>query len=111
MTDVGSLPGGKEAQVIAAIRERHLKANVAEQEEMGRVVRWDLAYVDHGGTIFGPGPYLHVPIEVTMASDGVEGPGHNFTVRVYPPERLRKKLAKLLPGLPAVVGSHQQGDA
>ena len=73
--------------VIAAIRANHLQANIVEFERdpglMG-APDWDHASVDIGGTVFGPGPYLHVPI--------VGGAGDGTRQRVYAPERLRKRL-------------------
>lgn len=67
-------------QVIAAIRKNHLKANIAPSVRL----RWAQATVDPGGTIFGLGPYLKVP---------VFGDSFGIRVRVYAPERLRKRLA------------------
>lgn len=75
--------------VIAAIRANHLKANIAtcecDPKCWGRPL-WSKAWVDRGGTIFGPGPYLHVPIR---------GGDRDGTVqRVYAPARLRRRLAR-----------------
>lgn len=79
-----------DADVLAAIRARHLKANIAGHEQSARsVVHWEKAWVDPGGTIFGPGPYAKVPISFIDEDDG-----WSIVVRVYPPERLRKRLAK-----------------
>lgn len=72
------------ADVIRAIRRRHLKANI--ERISPRHVGWHLAWVDPGGTIFGPGPYLKVPI--------VGGEWKGTTQRVYAPARLRRQLAK-----------------
>jgi hypothetical protein len=69
-----------DADVIAAIRKTHLKANIAHEHP--RTHRWDRARVDPGGTIFGPGPYVKLPL-----ADG-------RTIRVYPPARLQRRLAK-----------------
>ncbi len=78
-----------DAQVIAAIRANHLKANIdrfeREPERCGRPV-WERAWIDPGGTIFGVGPYLKVPIE------GGEWDG--CVQRVYAPARLRVRLAR-----------------
>lgn len=74
-----------DAEVIAAIRKCHLKANIADYEH--DTVWWAGATVDRGGTIFGPGPYLKVP---------VTNQGITITIRVYPPARLRRKLRKAL---------------
>lgn len=76
--------------VISAIRACHLKANIAafesDPQRWGRP-DWSGAYVDPGGTIFGPGPYLKVPI--------VGGEWGGTTQRVYAPARLRRRLAAL----------------
>ncbi len=82
-----------DAEVIAAIRKRHKRYNIRVWERHPRrgTVRWERASVDPGGTIFGPGPYLHVPITMNPVWYGCED---EIAVRVYPPERLRKKLAK-----------------
>lgn len=71
------------AEVIAAIRAKHLKANVSHLP--ADALEWDSAWVDAGGGIFGEGPYLKVPIR-----------GHEcgLVVRVYAHERLRKRLAR-----------------
>ncbi len=76
-----------DADVIAAIRKMHLKANIAEIErDPACTVHWNQATVDIGGTIFGPGPYLHVPI----SGQGWDGTRR----RVYPPARLQRRLTK-----------------
>jgi hypothetical protein len=76
-----------DADVIDAIRRCHLKANIDDFErDPSSDVQWDRATIDVGGTpIFGNGPYLHVPV-VTTEDECV--------VRVYPPARLRRRLAK-----------------
>lgn len=83
-----------DAEVIAAIRANHLKANIwhfeADPERWGRPA-WERAWIDGGGTIFGAGPYLKVPIE------GGEWDG--TTRRVYAPARLRRRLAKMWQGV------------
>ena len=78
--------------VIAAIRARHLKANISPFEEglEGRP-DWDHATIDPGGTIFGAGPYLKVPI--------VGGEWDGTRQRVYPPARLRRRLAAKWEGM------------
>ena len=73
--------------VVAAIRADHLKANIgAHEADPYATIYWSQATMDRGGTIFGPGPYLKVPVlanlELTMC-------------RVYAPARLRRRLAKL----------------
>jgi hypothetical protein len=77
-----------DAEVLAAIRANHLKANIAYHEsgESEGTPRWDKAWVDPGGVLWGPGPYAKVPIDFG-------DPNWNIVVRVYPPERLRKRLA------------------
>jgi hypothetical protein len=85
------------ADMIAALRANHLKANVGWIEALGDrpmhvsgapiVIHWDRAWIDPGGTVFGPGPYLHVPITSFW------GAGEETTHRVYPPARLRRRLA------------------
>lgn len=76
-------------QVVAAIRRNHLKANISHFESdprrWGRP-QWSKAWVDCGGTIFGDGPYLHVPIK------GGEWDG--TVQRVYPPARLGRWLRR-----------------
>lgn len=81
----------KDAEVLAAILASHLRANISAYEGgiNGAAIHWNRAYLDPGGVIFGPGPYAKVPI--TFPGDD---PGWDIVVRVYPPERLRKRLAK-----------------
>lgn len=80
------------AEVIAAIRANHLKANIDQFERNPRFwgrPQWRTAWIDPGGTIFGDGPYLKVRIKGGRA-------GWDDTVRrVYPPARLRRRLARL----------------
>lgn len=74
-------------EIIAAIRANHLKANIDKFDRdpaFWGAPQWDKAWVDDGGTIFGPGPYLHVPI--------VGGDFDGTVQRVYPPARLRRRL-------------------
>ena len=79
-----------EQEVIALIRANHLKANIGWCERKRSVtLHWDRAWVDMGGTIFGDGPYLHVPIT------NYWGTGEETVHRVYPPARLRRRLQKL----------------
>jgi hypothetical protein len=87
-----------DAEIVAAIRAHHLKANIGWVESLGRdpvhsggmpiTIHWDRAWVDKGGTVFGEGPYLHVPIT------GYWGDNEETVHRVYPPARLRRKLAR-----------------
>lgn len=76
-----------DAEVIAAIRRTHLKANIAHFErDPACVIQWDRAWVDPGGSVFGAGPYLHVPVTC--------GDEDGIVVRVYPPARLRRRLER-----------------
>ena len=75
--------------VIAAIRACHLRANIGQfEDDKTTTVHWDSpdVTVDPGGTIFGPGPYIKVPV----TGAGWDGTRH----RVYAPERLRRRIAK-----------------
>lgn len=86
-----------DAEVIEAIRANHLKANmdtIAMAEQEGGRAAWERAWLDPGGTIFGSGPYLKVPI------DG--GAWNGTSHRVYPPARLRRQLAKQWKHVPVV---------
>lgn len=76
-------------EVIAAIKANHLKVNVTFIYDVGGRLDWGRAWVDPGNTLFGLGPYAKVP---TTHDDTV--------IRVYPPERLRKKLAAQWEGMP-----------
>lgn len=100
------IPGDVAAKIVAAIRAHHLKANILGHEQAGNAIHWDRAWVDPGGTIFGNGPYAKVPVTF---HDAPPGPENEIVIRVYAPERLRRKLAKLLPGKPAVVGGAPEG--
>src|SRR4051812_32429527 len=81
------------AGVIAAIRANHLKANIGWIEDKGpkprhktgrRIfVHWGRAWIDGGNAWI----YLHVPIT------GYYGGEEETTQRIYPPARLRRKLA------------------
>jgi len=74
-------------QVILAIRRCHLKANISQFEgKRGIKVLWLQATVDPGGTFFGPGPYLKVPIS--------GGDWDGTRQRVYAPARLRRRLER-----------------
>ena len=85
-----------DAEVIAAIRANHLKANIGGYEnahfDMENVtIHWERAWVARGGTVFGKGPYLKVPITRRGYRSFQDD---EIVIRVYPPERLRKKLAR-----------------
>lgn len=73
-----------EAEVLVAIRANHYRASLSGYEKRGATVHWDKAWVDPGGVIWGLGPYAKVPITFD---------GDELVIRVYPPERLRKRLA------------------
>lgn len=75
-----------DADIIAAIRNKHKRANLGYEKMDEFTVQWDEAWVDPGGTIFGPGPYLKVPIHHKGK--------YYCAVRVYAPERLRRSLAE-----------------
>lgn len=72
-----------DADVIAAIRTQHLKANISAVPESCQV--WGRAFVDPGGSIFGAGPYVKLPVVCD---------NEKIIIRVYAPERLRRRLAK-----------------
>ena len=74
-----SSPALTDADVIAAIREHHLVIRAPG------IRMWREATVDPGGTIFGPGPYAHLPI---LCDDD-----ERIVVRVHAPARLRRRLA------------------
>ena len=87
--------GGKprvmgDREVIDAIRARHLKANIDyyESKPGWYTLRWEAAWLDPGGSIFGPGPYVKLPVDIhepDCTDDAV--------IRVYAPARLRRRLA------------------
>jgi hypothetical protein len=79
-----------DAEVITAIRANHLKANISNPYYVRH--HWDQAWVDRGGTIFGPGPYVHLPVDAVW-EDGSDKTDR-LVIRVYPPARLRRKLAR-----------------
>lgn len=86
-------PSLTDADVIAAIRANHLKANIGWCERKRSVtLHWDRAWVDPGGTYFGGGPYLKLPIT------NYWGEGEETVHRVYPPARLMRRLAKIWAG-------------
>lgn len=78
-----------DAEVIAAIRANHLKANIENPCIMGK--HWDEAWLDPGDSIFGPGPYVKLPVDYLVRHGSPET--ERVTIRVYPPARLRRKLA------------------
>lgn len=79
-----------DADVIAAIQRCHLKANIRYSCYVRH--HWDLAWVDPGGTIFGPGPYVKLPVDWLVRNGSDET--NRVTIRVYAPARLRRRLAK-----------------
>ncbi len=79
-----------DAEVIAAIRANHLKANIRNRCYVRHY--WDQAWLDKGGTIFGPGPYVKLPVD-WLVRDGSDETDR-VTIRVYPPARLRRQLTK-----------------
>lgn len=88
--------GMNDAEVLAAIQATHLRANIAGYEARADAeVHWEQAWIDPGGVLWGPGPYAKVPITFKD-----EGPAWDVVIRVYPPERLRKRLAKQWSGTP-----------
>ncbi len=91
-----------EADVIAAIRARHLKANIDSPYYVRH--HWDRAWVDPGGTIFGEGPYVKLPVD--WAIYGPERPEtEEVTIRVYAPARLRRRLARRLASIHKIDGT------
>ncbi len=79
-----------DAEVLAAIRANHRKANISGYEARAdAVIHWEQAWIDPGGVLWGSGPYAKVPITFKD-----EGPAWDIVVRVYPPEWLRKRLHK-----------------
>ena len=77
-------------EVIAAIRQNHLKANIRDTAYVRH--HWDEAWVDPGGTIFGAGPYVKLPVDwlIRDGSDETE----RVVIRVYAPARLRRRLVQ-----------------
>ena len=71
-----------DAEIIAAIRKMHLTIDVPPDA----VLDWERATVDPGGTFFGPGLYLHVPVTTCD--------GDRLVVRANAPKRIRKRLAR-----------------
>jgi hypothetical protein len=75
-----------EAVQLNALEWRHMVA--------GQIVweRWEEATVDPGGSLWGPGPYVKLPVDVVY-EDGTED---LITVRVHPREWIRRILASAL---------------
>lgn len=84
-----------DAKIIALIRADHLKANIGhfERDTKSSILHWDEAWIDPGGTIFGPpgAPYLKVPVTSRLFSDEDKLPR-----RVYATARLRRKLTRMI---------------
>lgn len=78
-----------EREIIEAIRANHLKANIRNTCYVRHY--WDEAWLDTGPGLFAKGPYVKLPVDwlVREGSDETE----RVVIRVYPPERLRRKLA------------------
>lgn len=75
-----------DAEVIAAIRATHLKANIADYEaDETWTIHWDQATVQSSDTIFGDAPYLRVPVTTWVIDDP-------RVVRVHAPARLLRRL-------------------
>lgn len=79
-----------DAEVIDAIRRNHLKANISNPYYVRH--HWKLAWVDPGGTIFGDGPYVKLPVD-WLEREGSRRTAR-VTIRVYAPARLRRTLAR-----------------
>ena len=79
--------------VVAAIRADHLKTNIGRYErDRLATIHWFQATVDWGGTMFGAGPYLKVPVShIQWETDTV-------ILRVYAPVQLQRRLTKLREG-------------
>ena len=82
-----------DTEVIVAIRKNHLRANIAEFDDNPEraILHWDRAWIDPGGTIFGEGPYVKLPLTYNAEWYGIK---EEITIRVYAPERLRKRLIR-----------------
>lgn len=78
-----------DADVVAAIRRSHLQANIDNPYYVRH--HWNLAWVDPGGTVFGPGPYVKLPVDWLVRKGSEETA--RVTIRVYAPARLRRRLA------------------
>lgn len=78
-----------DADVIDAVRRHHLRANISNTAYVRQY--WEQAWVDPGGTIFGPGPYVKLPVDLLIRDDS--DLTNRVVIRVYPPERLRRRLA------------------
>lgn len=84
-----------DAEIIALIRASHLKANIGcvERDKVSSIIHWDEAWVDPGGSIFGPpgAPYLKVPVTSRLFSDTDKLPR-----RVYATARVRRQLQRMI---------------
>jgi len=79
-----------DTEIIEIVRAHHLRANIGDP--VYRHPRWHEAWVDPGGGIFGPGPYVHLPIDllVSRAGEATE----RVVIRVYPDARGRRLLRR-----------------
>jgi hypothetical protein len=91
--DAHGLSGGlmTDAEVIAVIRVTHTWSNIKDPLFVRHY--WDKATLDPGGTIFGPGPYVHLPVD--YIANRQTGETERLVIRVYPSERVRRTLERL----------------
>jgi hypothetical protein len=79
-----------DADVITAIRHCHLKANIRNPYYVRH--HWKLAWVDPGGTLWGDGPYVKLPVDWLWKKGSKRT--DRVTIRVYAPARLRRRIAR-----------------
>lgn len=84
-------PPLSDVEVIAAIRAMHLKSGIAAWEDRPDLQHWDRASLDPGGTIFGPGPYVKLPVSLLGPLGEV---CDEVTIRVFPPKHLQRRLSR-----------------
>ncbi len=85
-----SRPSLTDADVIAAIRANHLKANISDSTYVRH--HWSKAWVDSGGTVFGAGPYVKLPVDWLVKHGSTKT--ERVVIRVYAPARLQRRLAR-----------------